>query len=231
MRRARTIAFYVVMLSAGLFYSLWGTLMRLLGPRYLPGIAQAWARVSLRALRFFCGITIETENPQYLPTGPAIIAAQHQSALDIFIWLTFVPYPALVFKQELRKIPIFGPLLAPTGMIPVNREGKAIALRKMLEDCRHSLAAGRQVVIFPEGTRTAPGTRAVLQPGIAALAKAASVPIIPVATNSGTHWGPRAFAKSPGQVVVKLFPPLLPGLNRNEVMAQLAADFYDHGVD
>jgi 1-acyl-sn-glycerol-3-phosphate acyltransferase len=140
-----------------------------------------------------------------------------------------LPYPALVFKKELRKIPVFGPLLAPAGMIPVDRSGAAPALRKLLQECRDATAAGRQVVIFPEGTRVAPGARVPLQPGIVALAKSAGVPVLPAATDSGTCWGPRAFAKTPGTVRVKLLAPLPAGLQREQIVAELTAIYYGGG--
>jgi 1-acyl-sn-glycerol-3-phosphate acyltransferase len=214
------------MVSAGLVLSLWGTALRVVAPQRLTKLAQLWARLCLATLRLCCGIDIRVEGVENLPPGGAIIAAQHQSALDILIWLVALPYPALVFKKELRKIPVFGPLLAPAGMIPVDRSGAAPALRKLLQDCRAAAAAGRQVVIFPEGTRVAPGERVALQPGIVALAKTAGVPVLPATTNSGTCWQPRAFAKTPGTVNVRLLPPLPAGLARDAIVTELAAVYY-----
>lgn len=214
------------MVFAGLVLSLWGTLLRIVAPHRLTSVAQLWARVCLAALRWCCGIHIRVEGLENLPASGAIIAAQHQSAMDILIWLVALPYPALVFKKELRKIPVFGPLLAPTGMIPVDRSGAAPALRKLLQDCRAAAAAGRQVVIFPEGTRVAPGARVNLQPGIVALAKSAGVPVLPATTDSGACWGPRAFAKTPGIVHVRLLPPLPTGLAREDIIAKLSAVYY-----
>ena len=214
------------MIGSGLVLSLWGTGLRVVAPQRLTPLAQLWARICLATLRRCCGIKIRVEGLEALPPGGAIIAAQHQSALDILVWLVALPYPALVFKTELRKIPVFGPLLAPAGMIPVDRSGAGPALRKLLQDCRAAAAAGRQVVIFPEGTRVAPGARVELQPGIVALAKAAGVPVLPAATDSGTCWGPRAFAKTPGTVHVKLLPALPAGLSREQVVAELTAVYY-----
>ncbi len=215
------------MFSSGLVLSLWGTLLRVVAPQRLTPLAQCWARLCLAALRLCCGIKIHIEGLENLPSGGAIIAAQHQSALDILIWMAALPYPAMVFKKELRKIPVFGPLLAPAGMIPVDRSGAAPALRKMLQDCRAAAAAGRQVVIFPEGTRVAPGARVELQPGIVALAKSAGVPVLPAATDSGTCWGARAFSKTPGTVHVRLLPPLPAGLAREKIIAELTAVYYE----
>jgi 1-acyl-sn-glycerol-3-phosphate acyltransferase len=214
------------MIGSGLVLSLWGTALRIVAPQRLTPLAQFWARLCLAALRLCCGIKIRVEGLENLPSGGAVIAAQHQSALDILVWLVVLPYPALVFKKELRKIPVFGPLLAPAGMIPVDRGGAAPALRKLLQDCRAAAAAGRQVVIFPEGTRVAPGARVELQPGIVALAKSAGVPVLPAATDSGACWQPRAFAKTPGTVHVRLLPPLPAGLARDAIITELAAVYY-----
>jgi 1-acyl-sn-glycerol-3-phosphate acyltransferase len=214
------------MFGAGLVLSVWGTALRVVAPQRLTPLAQFWARLCLTTLRLCCGINIRIEGLENLPSGGAIIAAQHQSALDILIWLVALPYPALVFKKELRKIPVFGPLLAPAGMIPVDRSGAAPALRKLLQDCRAAAADGRQVVIFPEGTRVAPGARVELQPGIVALAKSAGVPVLPAATDSGACWGPRAFAKAPGTVHVRLLPPLPAGLPREKIITELAGVYY-----
>lgn len=214
------------MVSAGLVLSLWGTALRIAAPQRLTPLAQLWARICLATLRRCCGIHIRVEGLENLPSGGAIIAAQHQSALDILVWLVALPYPALVFKKELRNLPVFGPLLAPAGMIPVDRSGAAPALRKLLQDCRAAAADGRQVVIFPEGTRVAPGARVDLQPGIVALAKNAGVPVLPATTDSGACWRPRAFAKTSGIVTVRLLPPLPPGLAREKIIAELTTIYY-----
>lgn len=218
------------MFGSGFVLSVWGMFVWLLAPRRLVSVPKLWARVSLFGLRLFCGINLRVEGREYLPSGPAIIAAQHQSALDILIWLAVLPYPALVFKQELDKIPLFGNLLRPSGMIGVDRAGGAAALRKMAVECRAALADGRQVLIFPEGTRVATGIQVRLHTGIIAIAKSAAAPVIPAATDSGLRWGPRAFSKNPGTVTIKLFPPLNPTLRREDVMTELTACFYDRGV-
>lgn len=219
------------MFGSGLILSLCALLALVVAPRYLIIFPQFWARISIAALRLFCGITVNIQGREYLPEGGAVIAAQHQSTLDILIWLTVLERPAFVFKRELRKIPLFGMLLVPTGMIPVDRGGGGTALRRMVADCGTSIASGHQVVIFPEGTRVAPGQRARLRTGIAALATATTAPVIPAATDSGLCWGARAFGKTPGTVGLKLFPPLQPGLSQAEILAHLATVFYEDGVN
>jgi len=224
------IAFNVTMFGSGLLMSLYGLALVRLAPSRIPALGRAWARLCLAALKLFCGIDIVIEGAEHVPAGPAIIAAQHQSALDILVWLAVLPHPAFVLKQELLKLPLFGSLLVPAGMIPVDREGAAPALRKMIADSRAALASGRQVVIFPEGTRVAPGARAPLHGGIVALTRIADVPVIPAATDSGRRWGARSFGKTPGAVRVKLFPAMPAGQRREAVIAALTECFYEMGV-
>jgi 1-acyl-sn-glycerol-3-phosphate acyltransferase len=214
------------MILSGLCLSLAGFAVWKLAPTRLVSVPKLWAHICLGTLRLFCGIKITVTGREHLPPGAALIAAQHQSALDILIWLAVLPNPALVFKQELDRIPLFGTLLRPAGMIAVNRSGGANALRQMVADSKASLAAGRQIVIFPEGTRLPPGQRTELHPGVVAIAKAAAAPIIPATTNSGRRWPPRAFLKTPGPVTVTIHPALTPTLRREEVLTELGSMFY-----
>ena len=224
------IAFNATMFGSGLLMSLYGLALVRVAPARIPAMGRAWARLCLGALKLFCGINIVLEGAEHMPAGPAIIAAQHQSALDILVWLAILPHPAFVLKQELLRLPLFGSLLVPAGMIPVDRDGAAPALRKMIADSRAALADGRQVVIFPEGTRVAPGARAPLHGGIVALTRIADVPVIPAATDSGRCWPARSFGKTPGEVRVRLFPAMPGGRRREAVIAALNGYFYDEGV-
>lgn len=188
---------------------------------------KLWGRFCIATLRLCCGVRLDVTGVENLPAGGCIIAAQHQSALDIFIWLAILPRPALVFKKELARIPVLGPMLEPAGMIPIDRAGGAGALRKLIADCNVALADNRQIVIFPEGTRNAPGTRGTLQPGIVALAKATAAAIIPAATDSGRRWASGAFRKTPGPVAIIIKPALIQKLNRQEITTALSKVFYE----
>ncbi len=227
----RSILFNTVMYGSALVLSVWSYLLTYVSPAKICGVARFWAAVTLGALRYFCGVTLKVEGAENLPPGGALIAAQHQSALDIMVWLRQLPRPAYVLKRELLSIPLFGSSLLPAGMIAVDRGRNAGNLRKMVEECRAALAAGRQIVIFPEGTRVAPGARATLRSGIAVLAQALDIPVIPAATNSGSHWGRKAFFKTPGIVKVKIYPALSSKLQREEMLARLTTCFYENGVN
>ncbi|MBU6448767.1 MAG: 1-acyl-sn-glycerol-3-phosphate acyltransferase [Rhodospirillales bacterium] len=227
MQPLRSFAFNAVLWASGAMLSLWCILIG----RYLrDGVlhaARRWARISLWALRVFCRITIQPSGLELVPESGCVIAAQHQSALDILIWLTLLPRPAFVFKTELRRIPLFGPMLEPGGMIPVDRGGGRKALLEMVEGARQAVADGRQVVIFPEGTRVPHGVRRELRHGIVALAQGVEAPVLPASTDSGLRWGPRAFSKRPGPVHVTVHPPIAKALTREELLETLGKIYYD----
>lgn len=222
----RSAGFNIIMFGSGTLLSLYCVLMARFLPDGIMRVARFWARLCLWGLHVCCGITLDVRGLENLPRGGAVIAAQHQSALDILLWIAIAPHPAFVFKKELKRIPLFGSLLEPSGMIPVDRGGGSAALREMLAGAAAAVAAGRQVIIFPEGTRVAYGARGQIRNGIAALAQAAGVPVLPAATNSGQCWGRRAFGKTPGVVHVTILPALPDGLAREALVARLEAVFY-----
>ena len=222
--------FNLFVLCAGLIGGLGGHVLARTAPHRLLPYGQAWSRVLLGALRLFCGITVVVEGVENLPPGGVIIAAQHQSAFDTLVWFTLLDRPAYVLKQELLRMPVLGPLFLPAGQIALDRAGGAKALRGLTEQVRRAGEAGRPVVIFPEGTRVAPGQRVALQPGIVALARTTHLPVIPVATDSGRCWGRNAFRKRPGTIHIRIYPALPDGLDRPALLAALEDAFYERGV-
>lgn len=183
-----------------------------------------WAWLVVQELRFICGIRVRVTGREFLPRqGPGLIAAKHQSAFDTIVWLLLVPHCAYVLKKELLQIPVYGWLVTKAGMISVDRAAGSAAMRHLLKAGKAAAAAGRQLVIFPEGTRVAPNGHAPYQPGIAALATATGLPVVPVATDSGMLWGRRAFIKRPGTITISVLPPLPAGLPRTELMQRLEA--------
>jgi 1-acyl-sn-glycerol-3-phosphate acyltransferase len=224
----RSLAFNIVLFGAGIGLGLW---IRLFthnrGPAHVTRMGQLWARISLRALRRLCNIQIDIQGRENLPrSGPALIAAQHQSAFDILLWLTLLPDPCYVLKQELVQIPVLGELLPQAGFVAVDREGGAGSLRKMVTECREAQAHGRQIVIFPEGTRVAPGERGTIHPGVVALARGLKLPVIPATTDSGRYWGKHAFKKYPGKLHVTIYPAVSEPAHRQDLIQQLAERYY-----
>ena len=195
-------------------------------PDRMLDFASFWARTVLAGLGPICGIRVVVTGREHLPaSGPALIASMHQSAFDTLVWMTLVPRCCYVLKQELLRVPLFGRLIPYSGMIAIDRFGGAQSLRALMQEGARAAREARQMVIFPEGTRAAPGQILPLQPGIAALAASTGLPVIPVVTDSGLHWGRRAFRKHPGTIHIAIQPPIQAGLRRQELIRRLEEVF------
>jgi len=182
---------------------------------------KAWAGTSVWLLRVVCGTRFEVRGHGKLPDGAFLAAGKHQSAFDIFALLPLFADPAMVMKRELMWIPLFGWYAMKFRMIGVDRGAGAPALRRMVAEAKRAVAEGRQVVIFPEGTRTAPGAPPAHKPGAAALYSALGVPCVPFALNSGVFWPRRKLMRLPGTIVVEFLDPLPPGMRRRAFEAAL----------
>jgi 1-acyl-sn-glycerol-3-phosphate acyltransferase len=197
----------------------------LLMPRWaIIGIAKLWGRTTLWLLRLVCGIGVEWRGLEKIPPGGILVAAKHHSTWETFALLTLFPDPAYVIKRELTWIPFFGWYAKHGGMIPVDRGAGKSALADMTASARAALAQGRQIIIFPEGTRRAAGAEPKYKFGIAHLYAEAGVPCVPVALNSGLFWPRRRFLRFPGTIRVEFLDPILPGLERNAFFAKLQED-------
>lgn len=188
------------------------------------GVIKGWARFVLFGLRVLCGVRVEVRGLEHRPEGPALIAGKHQGMLDVIAPFTFLSNPCFVMKKELMVLPFFGWFAARTNMIAVDRSAHAAALKGMVRQARERRDEGRQVLIFPEGTRTAPGAAPDYKPGIAALYRDLDTACVPMATNAGQHWPAHGFRRTPGTVVYEFLPPIPPGLKRAEFMARLEAE-------
>ena len=184
-------------------------------------VGRFWAGIAMALARGICGIEHRVVGLENLPDGPCIVAVKHQSAWDTLVFSQLLYNPSYVLKKELTRIPFFGWALLRVGMVPVDRSGGARALKDMLAAARSRVAEGRQILIYPEGTRTAPGERRPYHPGVAALYRDLGVPVVPVALNSGLYWGRRAFTKTPGRITVEFLPAIAPGLPRKAFMSCL----------
>ncbi|MBE7218375.1 MAG: 1-acyl-sn-glycerol-3-phosphate acyltransferase [Caulobacteraceae bacterium] len=192
----------------------------LLAPRsWSMPVIKLWARITLGALRLLCGVRVEVRGEP--PEGPALIAAKHQSMLDTVAPLLVLRDPAYVLKRELLRLPFYGWYAAKMDMLPVDREGGSAALRAMVTGARARLADGRQLLIFPEGTRQPPGAAPDYKPGVAGLYRELGAPCVPLATNSGLHWPAHGWRRTPGVVVFEFLPAIPAGLKRASFMAVL----------
>lgn len=194
----------------------------LLGPhRAAMGVIKIWARVTLFGLRWIMGIRVEIRGLEHRPPGAALVAAKHQSMLDIVAPFTVLDDACFVLKKELQFVPFLGWFAWKTRMIVVDRQGHAKALKDMLRSARERLAEGRQVVIFPEGTRQLPGAAPDYKPGVAAIYRDLEGPCWLIATNAGEHWPAKGTNFKPGLVVFEYLEPIPAGLKRAEFMAEL----------
>lgn len=189
--------------------------------------SQFWTRYVMWGLRFITGITYEVRGIENLPESGAIIACKHQSAWDTAIFVLLRISTSYIMKKELTKIPLYGWYINRSGHIAVDRAAGASALKNMVKDVKSALQNERNVVIFPEGTRSASGVAGDYQPGVAALYTQTKQPVIPAAVNSGTFWGRRSFLKKPGKIIIEIMPPIAPGLKRKEFMQVLEKTIED----
>jgi len=185
-------------------------------------LSEFWTAATMRLLSAICGLSYEVRGTDFRPAGePVIVAVKHQSAWETLAMPLLLRRPAYILKKELLRIPLFGWYLRCSEQIAIDRGGGAGALRAMAAEAKAALDAGRPVLIFPEGTRAAPGTTGVFHPGVAALYRQLGVPVVPVALNSGLFWGRRAFYKRPGRIIVEFLPPIPPGLKPRDFLAEL----------
>jgi len=226
----RAILFYLLFYLWTLVYGIL-VIPFLVAPRRLcVAIARVWDRGAMALVRDVAGIGFEIRGGSNIPRHPAVIAVKHQSAFETLALPIILDCPALVVKRELFWIPIFGWYLARVGNIGIDRGAGPTALRAIVRRAREELAKGRHVVIFPEGTRVAPGARRDYGPGVAALYSMLDVAVVPVALNSGLFWGRRHLAKRPGTVTIEFLPAIPPGLPRQQFMAELRRAI-DEGSD
>jgi 1-acyl-sn-glycerol-3-phosphate acyltransferase len=192
--------------------------------RAIVGVAKAWGRYNLLLLRIICGIEAEFRGREKIPPGALIVAAKHQSAWETFALLWLFEDPTFILKRELQWIPLFGWFTIKGRMVPVDRGAGSQALTALAESARIELEAGRQIVIFPEGTRRPAGAEPRYKYGVAHLYVAEGVPCLPIALNSGLFWPRRSIRRVPGKIVVEILDPIPPGLGKEEFFARLQTD-------
>jgi 1-acyl-sn-glycerol-3-phosphate acyltransferase len=206
--------------SALVVGALWLPVLLVAPPLAMTAV-RVWCRSTLGALEAICGIRVEIRGLHHLPETGVLIAGKHQGMLDTVAPFAFLTCPTIVLKRELLSIPIYGWSAKRSGMIPIDREGAARTLRGLIRDVRQRFDEGRQVLIFPEGTRVQPGAAPDYKPGIAALYRELDVACVPMATNSGLHWPAHGIARFPGTVVFEVLEPIPAGLKRAAFMREL----------
>ncbi|MGE3623122.1 MAG: lysophospholipid acyltransferase family protein [Bdellovibrionales bacterium] len=170
------------------------------------------------------GIHYRVIGREHIPPGACIIAAKHQSAWETFKLHLLLGDPAIVLKAELLNIPIWGWYVRRAGMIPIDRARGAQALSRMMKAAHKAADEGRKIVIFPQGTRIAPGADRPYKSGVAALYEELDLPVVPMALNSGLLWGRNSFIKKPGLITVEFLSPIPSGLPRAQMMERLRSE-------
>ncbi|MDJ0894140.1 MAG: 1-acyl-sn-glycerol-3-phosphate acyltransferase [Alphaproteobacteria bacterium] len=188
-------------------------------------MVKLWSRSTEWLLATVVGLRVEIRGKHHLPSDPCLITSKHQSALETIMATDLLGDPAVVLKKELLRIPVWGWHAKQQRHVVVDRTAGAAALRRMRDDAKAALAAGRPVLIFPQGTRVAPGAKGVsYKPGVAGLYQALQVPVVPVALNTGLFWGRKSYTKFAGTAVIEFLPPIEPGLGKRAFLDRLESD-------
>ena len=206
---------YVAMLVLGIVFAPYALLSK-------NGARQAcktYARWAIWSARWMVGIRCDVRGP--VPTGEVIVAAKHQSFLDILMIFNALPQAKFIMKRELMWTPIIGVYAKRLGCIPVNRGKRGAAIAKMVQDVAREFSEPGQLVIYPQGTRVAPGAAKPYKAGSGVLYTELNQPCVPVATNVGLLWPRTGILRKPGLGVVEFLDPIPPGLPRDTFMAEL----------
>ena len=176
------------------------------------GVARIWARTSMAWMHLICGTKNEFRHREKVPVTPCIVASKHQSFWETFALFQLCKDPVFIYKRELNWIPMFGWYLWKSDSIPIDRTSRAKALEQAMVRARVELARGRQLIIFPEGTRRAPGAEPAYKHGVSFIYDALKVPVVPVGLNSGLFWPRREFIRRPGTIVAECMDVIPAGL-------------------
>lgn len=191
---------------------------------WLLAAPRSWAmkglelhgRTCVWLLGLICGTKLEVRGRENLPEGGCLVVSKHQSAWDTFALISLFRDPAIVLKDELKWIPVYGWFCIKFDHILVKREKASVALKSLIREAKIRVSQNREVLIFPEGTRTLPGAPPDYKPGYIALYEALGVTTVPLALNSGLYWPRRSLWRYPGTIIVEFLEPIPPGLPRAE---------------
>ena len=216
----RTIVFRIVFYGASIPIVALVPVSALFGQRAVIAHATVWTRFHRLAARLLLGIRIRVEGTR--PQTPALYAAKHQAMFETLELQAMLDGPAMVLKRELARIPVWGWAARRYGALVVDRAASAAALRQMMREGAAAKAAGRSVLIFPEGTRVKPGEHPPLKSGFAGLYRALGMQTVPVAVDSGRLL-PKRGAMQAGTITFRFGPPIPPGLSRSAIDARVHA--------
>ena len=216
-----------LLFNAAFYINLFGLMVLglptlLMGRHAVFAVARAWSRSSLWLLRVICNLDVEFRGTEHIPQGGFILAPKHQSVWETFALVLFVPDFSYILKRELMWIPLFGWYLARSEQIAIDRARGSTALTQATRRSCALLASGRQIFIFPEGTRRPVGAPPLYKYGVANIYGEGRAPCVPVALNSGLFWPRRTFIRRPGKVLVEFLEPIQPGLDKQAFLKVLS---------
>jgi 1-acyl-sn-glycerol-3-phosphate acyltransferase len=187
-------------------------------------VPKNWVLSNHWLLEKIVGTTFEIEGLENMPKGSCIIAPKHQSFWDAYALLPWIDDAIYILKRELTWIPLFGQYITKMRMIPVDRGARGKAMTEVMERTRREMADGRQLIIYPEGTRRAPGAEPSYRYGIARLYRDLKIPVVPIVMHPGLFWPRRRFMRYPGHFKVKILPAIAPGLDPDTFMDRLVEE-------
>jgi len=217
----RSLAFHAAFYLTTILFMLFGLPLFFAPRSWVIWVWKLYARTIALLLRWIADVRMEVRGLERLPEGGYIVASKHQSAWDTIAPMAYLPDPAVILKKELMDIPLYGQFARKLGMIPVRRDRGAVALREMARAAKSRAEAGRQIFIFPEGTRRSPGAPPDYKPGVVLLYEALDKPCVPLALNSGLYWPRHAWRLNPGTIVMEFLEPIPPGLARDAFRSRL----------
>jgi 1-acyl-sn-glycerol-3-phosphate acyltransferase len=182
---------------------------------------HAYCRTMFWLLRVLCGLKVEVRGR--VPEGAVIVASKHQSFLDIMMLAHTLPRASFIMKRELRWAPVIGVYALRIGSTPVSRGQRSKAMREMVSHAGKEAGEPRQLVIYPQGTRVAPGARLPYKVGAGVLYERLGFTCVPAATNAGVFWRRRSLYRRPGTAVLEFLEPIPAGLPVAEFMARVEA--------
>ncbi len=209
--------FTLLVYPAFFLWMLIGSPFLLLPRRALIRMMSVWGKVFIGFCRVFAGLKLEIRGREHLPAGPVLIAAKHQSAWETLALLGLFDDPCFVMKQELQKIPVMGRYIVRSHQIPLNRQGGPSDMKKLIKMAKTEVHAdhGRQIILFPEGTRRPIDAPAAYRNGISMIYGMLDVPCVPLALNAGLFW-PHGYTPSrSGTIIVEFLPAIPAGMPRD----------------
>lgn len=222
MQKIRSIFFTISFDLTVLFLAIVCLPLLLLPRKFVAWYPQMTSRVTNKMLEVICGVKIKVEGLENLPKEKGyIIASKHQSAMETTVFHRILPNIFYVLKKELLYLPIVNFYFIRTGCVAIDRKGGTRTMRQMLSAVQKRIAQGMNLIIFPEGTRTAPGSKKPYSPGVALLYEQCQVPVVPVALNTGYCWPKNSVMKYAGTVTIKFLKPIPTGLHRRAFLTEL----------